>query len=70
MSKVILFDTMKDCITADKLLQQQGYKYRVIAIPASISDNCGMCIEVSEATEQVEQFLAEQGFALDVHDYR
>jgi len=68
MSKVILFDTVKDCIKADKLLQQQGYKYRVIAIPASISSDCGMCIEVSVAEEHLKQFLTEQGFEMEIHD--
>jgi len=69
MSKIVLFGTVKDCIKADKLLQQHDYKYRVIAIPASISSDCGMCIELNEDTQQIGQFLTDNSLTFDVYDY-
>jgi len=69
MGKIIIFETVRDSIKADKLLSEQGYAYRVIAIPSYISSDCGMCVEATEQADEILQCLTENGFTLEIHDF-
>jgi len=69
MGKIIVFDTVSDSIKADKLLQQNGFVYRIIPIPSSISSDCGMCVEVTESPDELIKCLQDNDFTIDIHDF-
>jgi len=69
MGKIIIFETVRDSIKADKLLSEKGYIYRVITIPSYISSDCGMCVEATENADELLQCLTDNGFTTEVHEF-
>jgi hypothetical protein len=65
---LLLFETTRSVIKAERLLKQQGLHPRVVPIPRSISSECGMALEVdSEELLAAQQTLAQEQIALSIH---
>jgi uncharacterized protein (UPF0212 family) len=68
MKKILIFQSIHYCIKADKALRESGLRYRIIATPTQISDECGMCIEVADDYVAINEILVEQNFEMKVYD--
>lgn len=52
MNRVILFDSTRFAIRAEKLLKEAGFKIKVIPTPRKYSSNCGVSIAFSQEDEE------------------
>lgn len=65
---LLLFETTRNVIKAERLLKQQGLQPRVVPVPRSISSECGMALEVdSEELLEAHQALAHAQIGVSVH---
>ncbi len=63
---LILFQSVHWVIKAEKLLQERGIKTKIIAVPKSISSECGMCLSFEEGKSgSALQLLKEEGFLVE-----
>jgi len=46
--KIAIFRTTRSVIKADAACKNAGITVRVIAVPPTISSECGMCLQISE----------------------
>lgn len=66
LDRVILFESTRYAIRAERLLKAERVKIKVIPTPRKYSSNCGVSIAFSEAdTERVKQILKEKGVPFD-----
>jgi len=57
---VILFHSVQGALAGEKLLETAGLAYKLIAVPRSISSNCGFCLRFNwEDKNTVEKLLSE-----------
>ncbi len=49
---VILFHTSSHAIRAEKILQHEGIKCRLVPVPRLLSSDCGVCIRLAETDQQ------------------
>lgn len=52
MNKVILFDSTRFAIRAEKVLKEAGIKIKVIPTPRKYSSNCGVSIAFNETDQE------------------
>ncbi len=68
MKKLLLFQTTRAVIRAERILQKEGFKLRVIPVPKDISSECGIAIELSEEDcAKVVSILQESGIVAQEH---
>jgi uncharacterized SAM-binding protein YcdF (DUF218 family) len=61
MEKVILFESTRHAIRAEKLLKEVGFKIKVIPTPRKYSSNCGVSISFpAEDAEKIAAYLKEK----------
>lgn len=61
MEKVILFESTRHAIRAEKMLKEAGFKIKVIPTPRKYSSNCGVSIAFSESdSDKVTELLKEK----------
>lgn len=46
---VILFDSVTQCMWAEKLITKTSIPYKLIPVPKNISADCGICLRVALA---------------------
>lgn len=46
---IAVFRSARDVIKADAACRKSGLSVRVIAVPETISSECGMCLEIASA---------------------
>ena len=59
--QVILFKSVSYALHAEKILQKEGIKFKLIPVPRSISSDCGVCIRfATEHRKQIEETLIDK----------
>ncbi len=68
MTLLLLFQSTRDVIRAEKVCRQRSVACRVVPVPHDVSSECGMAIQINEADRmRVEKSLAEAGIPAHVH---
>jgi selenide,water dikinase len=68
MTVLLLFQSTRDSIKAEKLCGQIPVACRVVPVPTSISSECGMAIRIDAADRiKAEKTLREAGIRVEVH---
>lgn len=62
LDRVILFESTRHAIRAERLLKAERIKIRVIPTPRKYSSNCGVSISFSAPdSDRIKQILKEKG---------
>ncbi|KGN87495.1 DUF3343 domain-containing protein [Porphyromonas gulae] len=59
-SRFFLFSTTRDFIRAMKAAEQTELTHRVIAVPTHLSAECGMCLHISSAQEELLETILKR----------
>lgn len=66
---IALLGSARAVIKADSICRTRGVKVRVIAVPESISSECGMCLEVSsDEKETFMELMKTQNIKVQLYD--
>jgi len=64
--QLLLFQSVHWVIKAEKYLEKKGIKTKIIAVPKSISSECGMCLIFENGrAEEALSHLEEEGFSVE-----
>ncbi|MFZ5942412.1 MAG: DUF3343 domain-containing protein [Bacteroidota bacterium] len=65
-TELLLFPSVHWVIKAEKLLESRGISTRIIAVPKSISSDCGMCLSFGEGEAgRSLEILRKEGFQVE-----
>ncbi|MHC4405155.1 MAG: selenide, water dikinase SelD [Planctomycetota bacterium] len=68
MNVLLLFQSTRDSIQAERLCQQIPVACKVVPVPNNVSSECGMAIRIETADRtKVEKALRDLGIHVDVH---
>ena len=68
--KIAIFRTTRSVIKADAACKEAGIAARVVAVPGSISSECGMCLQIAENNLVVFNSLMETlEIEIKIYDY-
>lgn len=69
-SKIAVFSTTRSVIKADAACKEAGIAVRVIAVPPTISSECGMCLQLTDTHLPAFIALIESlGIETRLYDY-
>lgn len=69
-TKIAIFRTTRSVIKADAACKEAGIKVRVVAVPPTISSECGMCLQITET--QLADFTSlmdSKAIETKIYDY-
>jgi hypothetical protein len=46
---VVLFDSVSAALSAEKVLKETGFAFKLIPVPKYISSDCGVCVRIETA---------------------
>ena len=68
---ILLFRGVRSVISAEKLLNLDGYNIIVRPVPTSISSECGMCIEIdSRQKNEIVDFLNKKKIDFQINEVK
>lgn len=69
-TKLATFRNTRAVIKADAACRQAGLPARIIAVPANISSDCGMCMQLSEIQlADFAKLMTELGIETKLYDH-
>lgn len=69
-NKLAVFRNARAVMKADVSCRQAGLKARIIAVPPTISSDCGMCIQLTESQiADFAQLMDNLGLETKLYDY-
>ena len=62
MKRALLFRSVREVIAAERLLSERGLHPVAVAVPRSLSSECGVCLRISEEEAgAADELLAGKG---------
>ena len=63
MERALLFRSVREVIAAERLLSERGLHPVAIAVPRSLSSECGVCLRISDdEAARADALLDEERF--------
>ena len=64
MKRALLFRSVREVIAAERFLSERGLRPVAVAVPRSLSSECGVCLRVSEdEAARADALLTEGRFS-------
>ncbi len=64
MERALLFRSVREVIAAERLLSERGLHPVAIAVPRSLSSECGVCLRISDdEAARADALLDEERFS-------
>ena len=64
MKRALLFRSVREVIAAERLLSERGLHPVAVAVPRSLSSECGVCLRIpEEEAERADALLDKERFS-------
>ncbi len=69
MQVILLFENTRIVVNAEKLLSKNNITCKVLPTPLSVSQHCGMCLQISTIEiAQAKQILIDNSYNFDIYE--